>query len=208
MTLLEVSVVVAMVMVMAIVTLAIHVRTDYSKQAQNIDCVNNLKQIGLASRVWAGNHDDVLPAGVPVIKGGAMEMIRTGGVVQAFLVMSNELSTPAIFLCPSDRERSYAWTLGSLSSSNVSYFFGADATNDLNPALMFSGDSDFEIGGQPVKPGLLSLGTNAPVSWQPVRHGMSGNVCFVDGSVQSVTPLELRKDFVQTGQATNRLAIP
>jgi len=208
MTLLEVSVVVAMVMVVAVVILAMHVRADYSVQAENTACINNLKQIGLAGRIWEGDNGDLYPAGLSVTKGGAKELLQAGGAVQGFLVMSNDLGVPALLCCPSDEQRSEARTFDGLSSSNVSYFFGADATNDLNPDMMFAGDSNFEIGGHPVKPGLLSIGTNDPISWQPVRHGKSGNICFADGSVRAERTSDLQWVIERTEQATNHLAIP
>src|SRR5262249_27220176 len=49
------------------------------EKAQRIACVNNLKQIGLAARIWAADHRDVLPPD--------------------FVTMSNELSTPKLLIC-------------------------------------------------------------------------------------------------------------
>ncbi len=51
-------------------------------KAQSIRCVNNLKNIGLATRIYASDNNDYFPT--------------------SFLQMSNELSTPLILICPSD----------------------------------------------------------------------------------------------------------
>src|SRR5260370_31829839 len=58
-------------------------------------CINNLKQVGVAFRVWPTDGDQ-FPAGVGVKSGGAKEEVEKGHVVLNFLVMSNELSTPKI----------------------------------------------------------------------------------------------------------------
>ena len=57
-------------------------------KAERIQCVNNLKQIGLAARIFATEHHTPLPLD--------------------FLSMTNELSTPKTLVCPSDRTRSEA----------------------------------------------------------------------------------------------------
>lgn len=146
--------------------------------------------------------------GILVTNGGSMEMVTTGNVVQTFLVMSNELSTSKILHCPADVSRVWATNFGQLSNSNLSYLVGVDTTNETNPQMILSGDCNFEIGGVPVKSGLLSLWTNDPVAWSATRHIRCGNLGLADGSVQSATPSALRDYLVGTGIATNRLAIP
>jgi len=49
------------------------------------------------------------------------------------------------------------------------------------------GDCNFEMGGVPVKIGLLRLATNDPVAWSAARHVHSGNLGMADGSVQAST---------------------
>jgi hypothetical protein len=102
----------------------------------------------------------------------------------------------------------YAPSFSSLANSNVSYFVGVDVTNDTDPRAILSGDCNFEIAGKPVRSGLLSLWTNAPVAWDSTRHVHNGNLGLGDGSVQGSTSSGMRNYFVDTGIATNRLAIP
>ena len=40
------------------------------KKAQRINCINNLKQIGLGYRIWEGDNGDKYPMDVPMAKGG------------------------------------------------------------------------------------------------------------------------------------------
>ncbi len=65
-------------------------------------CINNLKQVGLAFRVWEGDHGDKYPMAVSETNGGTMEFITGQNAFRHFLAMSNELSTPKILVCPAD----------------------------------------------------------------------------------------------------------
>ena len=212
MTLFEVGVVIAILMVLAMLLLP--TLAKFKRKSSRIYCVNNLKQIGLAFRIWEGDNGDLYPMAVPVTRGGSMELVQSGNVISTFQVMSNELTTPKILVCcgdmnnPGDTSRTFATNFGSLSNSNISYFVGVNLTNEINPQLMLSGDCNFEISGRPVHSGLLSLQTNDPVGWLPPRHGSYGYLGFADGSAQGATTHGLRSYLGQTGLATNRLAIP
>ena len=205
-SLFEVGVVIAIVMILVVLILPRLAGSNHN--SGRINCVNNLKQVGLAYRIWEGDNGDIYPMGVSVTNGGSMEMVATGNVVQTFQVMSNELSTPKILICPNDTSRIVAAAFGGLANSNISYFVGVDVTNDANPQLIISGDSNFEIGGVPVKPGLRSFWTNDPVAWTATRHVNSGNIGLADGSVQQMNSASLRNNLQLTGLATNRFAIP
>ena len=64
------------------------------KSSKVSGCVNHLKQIGLAFRIWEGDNNDKYPMQVSVTNNGAMELALAGDAVGIFRVMSNELSTP------------------------------------------------------------------------------------------------------------------
>jgi hypothetical protein len=183
-------------------------RIVHQNRSTEVQCVNNLKQIGLAYRIWEGDNGDKMPMQVPAKNGGAMEPAALGNVARIFQVMSNELSTPRVLICPADADRFAAkdFTAG-FDNSHVSYFAGLDAS-DAQPAMFLSGDDNFAIDGVPVKSGLLLLATNAPVGWTAARHINQGNIGRADGSVMTTSSSSLRQMLVQTGVATNRLAIP
>ena len=217
-TLVEVLVIIAVLAV--VVALLLSWLAASKRIPQKINCVSNLKQIGIAFRLWEGDNNGKYPMVVSVTNGGAMELITTGNVAACFQVMSNELSTPKILLCPEDTRRVRATNFSTLNSSNISYFVGLDAA-ETNPQMFLSGDDNFAIGGFPVKSGVLELSTNTPVTWTSLRHvaynshfwtaarhKFVGNIGMADGSAQQFTTDGLQKALQQTGVTTNRLVLP
>lgn len=109
-------------------------------RAQRISCTNNMKQIGLAFRVWAVDNDDTLPFNLSTNKGGTLELSLPGSdgfdrnAAFHFQVMSNELSTPRILVCPADTKKRAALNFASLGPENVSYLVrsGTNVT-ETNP---------------------------------------------------------------------------
>jgi competence protein ComGC len=205
-TLVEVVVVIAVLIVVA--ALLLPALAVAKRKSTRINCVNNLKEIALAFRVWEGDNGDKYPMFVSVTNGGAMELVAMGNPLMTFLVMSNELSTPIILLCPDDTEQTGTNSFGALARSNISYFIGADVTNEAAPQAILSGDDNFAIGGILVKSGLLEITTNTPIAWTATRHKFSGNLAIADGSVQAITQNGLREAIRPTGLTTNCLAIP
>ena len=96
-------------------------------KAQTINSMNNMKQIGLAFRIWEGNHNDQYPWNVSVTNGGVKELCQAGtdgfekNPAAIFMVMSNELSTPRILVCPNDPDKQPAPDFQHLTINNVSY---------------------------------------------------------------------------------------
>ena len=79
------------------------------RRSSRIGCANNLKQVSLAFKQWSLDNTDRYPMQVSVTNGGTMELVEQGNVFPHFLVMSNELNTPKILLCPEDDERTNAY---------------------------------------------------------------------------------------------------
>jgi len=205
-TLVEVLVVVVMLAVLAVFFVLPHLAG--SQRSPRIECGNNLKQIGLAYRIWAGDNNGKYPMQVSVTNGGTMELANGRNAWINLFVMSNELSTPKLLYCPADNDHVRATNFTTdFNNSKISYFVGLDA-NTNSPQVFLSGDDNFAIGGVPVKSGLLELSTNAPISWTVARHKFVGNIGLADGSVQMVSNSGLTNLLHQTGLATNRLAIP
>jgi len=99
-TLIEVSVVVAIVAVLA--CLLLPALATARKRGQLIYCNNQLKQIGLGFRIWEGDHTNLYPMSISTNLGGTLEYMASGATFRHFQVMSNELATPYILVCPAD----------------------------------------------------------------------------------------------------------
>ncbi|HZL42119.1 MAG TPA: prepilin-type N-terminal cleavage/methylation domain-containing protein [Verrucomicrobiae bacterium] len=139
-TLIELLVVIAIIAILA--ALLLPALAAAKKKAQRIQCVNNLKQVCVAFRLWGGDNQELYPMSVDATRGGAKQAlgtiavntdqvqnyspaVGTGqpclGVFSIFFVMSNELSTPKILFCPSeyDNQRSQATSFLGLSPNNT-----------------------------------------------------------------------------------------
>ena len=174
-------------------------------RAKAICCNCNLKQIGLAFRTWALDHHKTNPMDVPTALGGTREYLASGEVFRHFLVMSNELSTPRILVCPKDRRVAVSdW--GTLANNNLSYFVGF-VTNAENPQMFLSGDRDLTNGAL-LSDRVLALTTNSLAGWRGNIHREFGNIALADGSVQALSTARLRDALRWTGVATNQLALP
>jgi prepilin-type processing-associated H-X9-DG protein len=172
------------------------------------NCVTNLRQINIAFQIWEGDNNNQYPMSVSVTNGGGMELIQAGNLAGCLQLVSNELSTTKILICPADHARTFATNWNDLGSSHISYFFGMDISNENNPNLILDGDDNLIVGGPPVKSGIGELSPNSPASWSDARHRHVGNIGMADGSVREVSSIGLQQAIQQTGLAKNRIVIP
>jgi competence protein ComGC len=207
-TLVEVCVVMVVITVFVLFFLLQPRHLNGKVRATRIQCVNNLKQIGLATRVWQGNHGDKFPQNVSVTNGGAMEFTNGLNAWRHFQLLSNELDTPKVMICPDEwhRERVVATNFLTMNNSNLSYFIGLDVS-EVNPQGLLSGDRNI-TNGTPIKNGILELTTNQPAGWTEKIHQKVGNVTLSDGSVQQLSGNGLRIAIGDTEVATSHLLMP
>ena len=94
--------------------------SDAQAEAERIQCVNNLKQVGLAIRVWAGDNNEKYPT--------------------SLIVMSNELSTTKVLICPSDKARQQYATLGfgKFQDDMTSYKFTIKPDDEAYPECIIA----------------------------------------------------------------------
>jgi hypothetical protein len=107
-------------------------------KAQEIKCSNNMRQIGLAFKTWEIAHSDQFPFNVRTNAGGTLELCAPGpdgydkNGFMHLLVMSNELGTPGILVCPADKKPTVQDWSG-LTAANVSYqIISGPAVNSTN----------------------------------------------------------------------------
>ncbi len=210
-TLIELLVVIAIIAILAAMLLP--ALAAAKRKAQKINCVNNLKQVGLAFRIWEGDNGDKFPMSISSQAGGASEFVASYNnqnpslinVPYVFSCMSNELSTAKVTYCPSDSTRSANSTLyadpanpanaGAYNNNNCSYFVCGDSA-DAYPQMILSGDRNIgttaalngvATGGPIAK--FLQWHTGNPYwSWTSGDlHLKTGNLGLSDGSVQTTT---------------------
>lgn len=178
-------------------------------RALRIQCVVNLKQIGLAYRIWAEDNGTNYPMAVSETNGGTMGFVTGANAFRHYQAMSNELSTPRILICPSDDDSRWDNVTTNwihLSNSNISYFVGVDAV-ETNATMILSGDRNI-TNGMAERNGLLPLTTNTFAGWTSDMHKRVGNVLLADGSVQQDSISGLQNQIAMTGVATNWMQMP
>jgi len=156
-------------------------------KASRINCISQLKQIGLAFRVWSNTSSEKFPWVDSTNWGGTLEFVGDGNPLPHFLAMSNELSAPKALVCPSQTVIKKVSSWSELTNrSQLSYFIGSDA-EETRPTSILSGDRSISTNGQ-FHSGLVAVSTNAPLNWAGGIHPPGlGNIAFGDGSAQQVT---------------------
>jgi hypothetical protein len=201
----ELLVVLFTIGILALTWLGLTNASKAKARAQRIYCVNNMAQITLGFRVWEGDQEIRFPMSTAGTNGGTLEWVEGGNVFKHLQVMSNEIYDPKILICPADK-RAFATNFLSLKNENISYFVALDATSS-NPQMFLTGDRNITNGLTPQRT-VLALPPDRPAGWTETMHKFQGNVGLADGSVQAFSTSSLREALKNTGDATNRIALP
>jgi len=90
---------------------------EAQEHAELVTCINNLKQVGLSARIWANDHQGVFPID--------------------YISMKNEMGTPKILRCPSDKTRPEI-TWDDVAAGNVSYPMLAPGARETEAQVIFA----------------------------------------------------------------------
>jgi type II secretory pathway pseudopilin PulG len=137
------------------------------KKAQRINCVNNLKQCGIAFRIWGGDATADFSLANSTSHGGTKGFDTGADTFRHFQVLSNKLSTPKILICPAD-VRVVAVNFIHLKNQNISYFVDLDA-HDYSPQMFLDGDRNITGESNPEN-GILKLIPGQRVTWTQAVH--------------------------------------
>ena len=126
-TLIELLVVIAIIAILAALLIPVLARAKV--QARRTICLNNLKQIGVAMRAWASDHDNKFPWRIEQSDGGGKPNGTGNATVNfQFSFVSNELAMTKVLLCPTDTvRREPALSFSTINLTNVSYCLGNEA---------------------------------------------------------------------------------
>ena len=198
--------------------------------------MNNLKNVGLAFRIFATDNGDRFPMSVPALEGGSADFAAKNAandrlIWRHFSALSNELSTPKIIICPSDGTRTESTSFATNTTAanknivpfnnnkNLSYFVGM-AADETRPQSFLAGDRNITNNNStPVRTKITEskiadMGTNTTsISWTKDMHQEQGDIAMGDGSVQQMSTSRLKaslRDADESANATtgNQLGLP
>ena len=195
-TLVEMLTVIAIIGILA--ALLLPALEQAKARAKRIQCVGNLREIGLATHLFANDHGGKFPTQVSTKDGGSLEFVTAGYQIarpqhfyfsyRHFLPLADALATPKSLACPADLERWSATNFTHFNNWNLSYAIGLVA-DPINPMAVLAADRNLTAchwcTPNPTLGRLqIDLIDSPPPYWPPNLHSRKGDILFSDGHVE------------------------
>ena len=129
-TLVEILVVVATIVILMAMVLPVIFRS--MSRSSKIGCVNMLKQQGIAFRIFSTDNGNKYPWAMAETNGGTFHhrLLNHQHTWAHFVVISNELNTPKVLVCPGDQD-----VMGSITAKDTAKSFNTLADQRQKPSL-------------------------------------------------------------------------
>jgi prepilin-type N-terminal cleavage/methylation domain-containing protein/prepilin-type processing-associated H-X9-DG protein len=172
-TLIELLVV--MVIISILGAMLLPALTTAREKARRTSCLNNLKQLGIAIRLYSGDNNEKFPSA----PGG------TGTTLASYGLLTNDFQKSyRLWLCPSDTTLTPGSQATGFTANNLSYAYnGFGLSETVQPDTPLACDRTSALGGTGGVRGITPCnGTSQDNAWTHKADG--ANTLFADGHVQ------------------------
>ena len=191
------------VLVVVVILASMIIPAGHDREKVNaIRCRVNLKNIGIAYRIFAEDNAGLFPFHVSTNQSGSLEL--TNDIAAQFRALSNELATPKIVLCPSLAAKVIAATnWAGLDAKRVGYFLNLSVSSKLTNSAL-SGDIGFTINRKAMISGVNEISAANAIVYPKEIHGGAGNIVTAGGHTARLKDGEWH-EYLRASQATTNL---